>query len=258
MLHLDARLAAAFGAAFLAAAINSVAGGGTLVSFPVLLWLGLPPIVANATSTVGIWPGSLGSVWGFRREFRRTRPVLRWLVLPSVAGGAAGALLLRGTSSAAFERLVPFLILFATVAFTLQARAQAWVRARTAGVHPGGRWLAAAIAAQLAVGIYGGYFGAGMSILMLATLGLLGMTDILEMNALTSFFALWINGIAIAVFLAAGLVDLRVALVMAAGALLGGYGAAGIARRVGRVAVRRFVVAVGFTMTVLLFVRIWL
>jgi uncharacterized membrane protein YfcA len=111
-------------AAFLAGAINSVAGGGTLVSFPTLVWLGLPPIIANATNTVAIWPGSLGSIWGFRREFRQTDPRMRILCVSSLAGGVIGALLLRVTPAAVFERLVPFLILFATILFTVQAPIQ--------------------------------------------------------------------------------------------------------------------------------------
>src|SRR5512142_2989908 len=104
-------LAAAALAAFLAGAINSVAGGGTLISFPTLIWLGLPSVIANATNTIGIWPGSLGSIWGFRREFAHTDRVMRWLVIPSFIGGAIGALLLRLTPSHMFDRIVPFLIL---------------------------------------------------------------------------------------------------------------------------------------------------
>src|SRR5690349_6424368 len=120
-------LAAAL-AAFLAGAINSVAGGGTLVSFPTLVWLGLPSIIANATSTVAIWPGSLGSIWGFRREFKQTDPRMRWLCVSSLMGGGVGAMLLRSTPAALFEKLVPFLILFATVLFTIQAPIQKKLR----------------------------------------------------------------------------------------------------------------------------------
>lgn len=249
------QLSAAFGAAFLAGAINSVAGGGTLVSFPVLIWLGLPSVVANATSTMGIWPGSLGSLWGFRRELRRADRVMLLLVPPSLLGGALGALLLRRTSPAAFDRLVPFLILFATLLFALRGAVQRWLRSRDARERRSTTWLVLAVGFQLAVGTYGGYFGAGASIIMLSALGILGMTDILEMNALTSLFALCINGVAIAVFIAAGLIHWPYVLVMAAGALLGGYGAAGVARRVGAQAVRTFVIAVGLVLTVVFFVR---
>jgi uncharacterized membrane protein YfcA len=247
---------AAFSAAFLAGAINSVAGGGTLVTFPMLLWLGLPSVTANATNTVAIWPGSLGSLWGFRRELAQTDASMRWLIIPSLAGGGAGALLLRATPTGVFDRLVPFLILFATVLFTVQPLVQ---RALRLGVHEGGHrssaWFAGAMLFQLAVAIYGGYFGAGMGIMMLSALSIMGMTDILKMNALTSLFALCINGVAAALFIEAHMVYWPFVLVMAVGAVLGGYGAAGIARRVGRQAVRRCVIAIGFTIAVLLFVR---
>src|SRR6266852_4608141 len=111
---------AAFGAAFLAGMINSVAGGGTLLTFPTLIWLGLPSVTANATSTVAIWPGSLGGMWGYRRELRGTDPRMLALVIPSLIGGIAGAWLLQFTPPSVFDRLVPFLILFATVLFMVQ------------------------------------------------------------------------------------------------------------------------------------------
>jgi uncharacterized protein len=250
-----AYLVAAFATAFLAAAINSVAGGGTLVSFPVLVWLGLPPVVANATSTAGIWPGSLGSIWGFRQELRRTNRRMLWLVIPCLVGGISGALLLRATSEAAFSRLVPFLVLFATLLFAARARVQAWLKQRT-GISPDGApGLPLGISLTFAVGIYGGYFGAGMSIMNLSVLGVLGMVDLLEMNALTSLFSLSVNGIAIALFAAVGLVSWPVALAMAVGALLGGYGAAGVAKRIGREILGRIVIVIGFTVSAVFFAR---
>jgi uncharacterized membrane protein YfcA len=256
-LHTDPlQLAAAFAAALLAAAVNSVAGGGTLISFPILVGLGLPSIVANVTSTVGIWPGSLGSIWGFRRELSRADPRMRVLVLPCFLGGAAGALLLRATTTATFDALVPFLVLFATVLFALRGAVQDWLRRRSSGGELGGpRWRWLGLVAALAVAVYGGYFGAGMSIMNLSMLGMLGMTDLLEMNALTSLFSLCVNGVAIALFAAAGLVDWPVALAMAAGAVLGGYGAAGVARRIGRKALGRFVIAVGLVVSAVFFAR---
>ncbi len=251
-------LLAAFGAALFAAAVNSVAGGGTLISFPVLVWLGLPSVVANATSTVGIWPGSLGSIWGFRRELLRTDPRMRLLVIPCLVGGAAGALLLRATTSALFDELVPFLIQFATLLFALRGPIQSWLQRRASadGGEPAGRgWQGRGMLAILPVAIYGGYFGAGMSIMNLSMLGILGMTDLLEMNALTSLFSLCVNGVAIALFAAAGLVHWPVALAMTVGALLGGYGAAGIARRIGRKALGRLVIAIGLTVSAIFFAR---
>jgi len=246
----------AFVAAFLAGAINSVAGGGTLVSFPVLLALGLPPVVANATNTVGIWPGAFGSVWGFRREMRRLDRRVFWLVLPSLVGGLVGAILLRSTSSSDFEKVAPWLILFATFLFTIQASLQKFLQSSVSIQHHGSKWLIAAVLAQLCVAIYGGYFGAGMSIMSLSVLGLLGMTEMLEMSATTSLLSFVINGIAGVLFVVSGLVHWPIATAMALGALSGGYGATGVARRIGKVAVRRFVICVGMTISVALFLRL--
>lgn len=248
-------LAAAAVAAFLAGAINSVAGGGTLVSFPTLIWLGLPSITANATSTVAIWPGSLGSIWGFRREIRQLEPKVLLLTIPSFIGGAAGATLLRFTPPAVFDRLVPFLILFATILFTAQAPIQRRFNVGSHAIHRSAGWLTLAMTFQLFVGLYGGYFGAGIGIMMLSALSILGMSDILKMNALTSILALCINGVAATLFIVTHMVQWRYVAIMAVAAVIGGYGAAGLARRVGRTVVRRFVIAVGFTIAVVLFIR---
>jgi uncharacterized membrane protein YfcA len=244
---------AACAAAFLAGAINSVAGGGTLISFPTLVWLGLPPVIANATNTVAIWPGSLGSLWGFRRELRQADPKMRALCVSSLLGGGIGALLLRFTPSSWFERMVPFLILFATLLFTVQGPVQKRWKGRIGSAHR--VWLPGALVLQLGIAIYGGYFGAGISFLMLSGLSLSGMTDILEMNALTSLYSLCINGVAAALFIGAGMVYWTYVLPMALAAVIGGYGAAGVARRIGRTAVRRFVITAGFTFSVVLFLR---
>lgn len=241
----------------MAGAINSVAGGGTLVTFPTLLWLGLPPIVANATNTLAIWPGSLGSLWGFRREMRQIDRSMLWLIVPSLAGGATGALLLRMTPPGVFSRLVPFLVLFATVLFSVQGSVQRWLRTAQAaeGDSRSARWLAGALVFQFFVATYGGYFGAGMGIMMLSALSIMGMTDILRMNALTSLLALFINGTAAILFTLAGLISWPFVLAMAIGAVAGGYGAAGLARRIGKAHVRRFVIIVGYTIATVLFVR---
>ena len=244
-------------AAFLAGAINSVAGGGTLVSFPTLVWLGLPSITANATSTVAIWPGSLGSIWGFRSELGHSQPQLKLLSVSSLIGGAIGAILLRFTPAAIFERLVPFLILFATILFFVEGPIQKRLRERGASDRDTLIWMPGALALNLLVAIYGGYFGAGMSIMMLSFLSILGLTDILQMDALTSLFSLCVNGMAAILFISLKMVDWRYVLPMAVAAIIGGYGAAGLARRIGRVAVRRFVIAVGVVVSVILFVRLF-
>jgi uncharacterized protein len=247
--------AAAFGAAFLAGAINSVAGGGTLVSFPTLIWLGLDSITANATSTVAIWPGTVGSMFGYRREMRAVERAHWALLLPSLIGGIAGAILLRMTPSSVFDRLVPFLILFATLLFMAQARVQRSLGVAKHEGHRGGKWLAGAMLFQLVVGLYGGYFGAGIGILMLAALSILGLKDIHEMNALKVVLGGTVNGIAAVYFVAAHMVNWDYVLIMVAGALAGGYGGAGAARKAGGPAVRKTVIAIGFGMAVYLFVR---
>jgi uncharacterized membrane protein YfcA len=248
-------LAIAAAAAFLAGGINSVAGGGTLITFPTLMWLGLPSITANATNTVAIWPGSLGSIYGFRREFANADRIMRLLAIPSMIGGAAGAMLLRYTPTSVFDHLVPVLILFATVLFTVQAPIQRRLKSIEGKSERTAKWLLGAVGFQLLVGLYGGYFGAGMSIMMLSALAILGMTDILQMNALTSFFALCINGVAAALFIWAQMIYWPYVLIMAICAIIGGYGAAGAARAIGRTAVRRFVIFVGFTIAAIMFVK---
>jgi uncharacterized membrane protein YfcA len=247
--------AAAFAAAFLAGAINSVAGGGTLVSFPTLIWLGLGSVTANATSTVAIWPGTVGSTLGYRRELREAEPRFRILIVPSLVGGLTGALLLRWTPALTFDRMVPWLILFATLLFMAQETVQRMLKTADAKGRATTRWLAGAILFQLAVGIYGGYFGAGIGILMLAALSILGLTDIHEMNSLKVVFGGTINGIAAAYFVWAGMVEWSYVLVMAVAAITGGYGGAGVARRVGRTWVRRIVIGIGFGMAISLFVK---
>lgn len=245
------------GAAFLAGGINSVAGGGTLITFPALLGLGLPAIAANATSTVAIWPGSLGSIWGFRRELQSVPARMRWLAVPAVLGGIGGALLLRITPLSLFRALVPFLILFATILFTVQAPIQRRLASVRGSTPRGKSWIAAVMLGQFAVGVYGGYFGAGMSIMMLTALALMGMDDILKMNAMTSFLSLCTNGVASILFAVAHMVVWPYVFAMMAAALVGGYAAAGAARRIGKKRVRQLVILVGFTIAAVLFVRMF-
>jgi uncharacterized membrane protein YfcA len=244
-----------FVAGLLCGAINSIAFGGSLVSFPTLVWLGVPPIIANATNTAAVWPGSLGAVWGYRRELcDNTSPRMYWLAVPSVFGAVAGAMLLRVTPAAVFDRLVPLLILFATILFAVQDRVQRLFN-MTAD-HHGSRWFAGAMIFQFFVSVYGGYFGAGMGILMLAALAILGHDDIHQMNGLKNLLALFINGVAAVYFVGASMVIIGDALVMAIGAILGGVVSAGLARRMGRTAVRRAVIVIGFAMTLVLFLRL--
>jgi uncharacterized membrane protein YfcA len=245
-----------FVAAFIAGAINSVAGGGTLVSFPALVWVGLPSTIANATSTVAIWPGSLGAMWGYRHDLGGLPASTYALIVPSLVGGILGAVLLVMTPTDVFDRLIPLLILFATVLFMLQEPVQRMVKT-TGKAHSGSRgWLMGAITFQFFVAVYGGYFGAGIGILMLAAFGIMGFTDIHQMNGLKNFLALCINGVAAAYFIWNGMVSWPHALVMAIGAITGGVWGAGVARRIGPKAVRRTVIIVGFTMAISLLFRL--
>jgi uncharacterized protein len=243
-----------FVAAFAAGSVNSIAGGGTLLTFPTLLFLGVPSKLANGTSTVALWPGSLGGVWGFRRELAESDPRLFALAVPSIVGGIAGAILLVLTPTDVFDRLIPFLILFATCLFMAQDPIQR--RFNLSAAHEArSHWLSWTMVFQLGVAIYGGYFGAGIGILMLAALSLMGHTDIHRMNAVKNLLALCINGIAAMYFVYVGMVIWQDALVMMAAAILGGIGGAGMARRLGRAAVRKLVIAIGFAIAVGTFYR---
>jgi uncharacterized protein len=247
--------AGAFAAAFVAGAINSVAGGGTLVSFPTLIWLGLNSVTANATSTVAIWPGTVGSMLGYRRELRAAEPRFLALIGPSLVGGIVGAVLLRLTPSSVFDRLVPFLILFATLLFMAQEPIQRKLRTGTGEARSTAGWMVGAMLFQLGVGLYGGYFGAGIGILMLAALSILGLKDIHEMNALKVILGGTINGIAAIYFIWKGMVYWPYVLVMVVGAIAGGFGGAGVARKLGGKTVRRIVIGIGFAMALSLFMK---
>ena len=244
-----------FAAACAGGAINSVAGGGTLLTVPTMIWLGVPALNANATSTVALWPGSLSGAWGFRREMGQADPRVYALVVPSLIGGLAGAILLKRTPPDLFERLIPALILFATCLFMIQEPLQR--RFNLTALHNArSHWLSWTMLFQLAVGIYGGYFGAGIGIMMLAALSLMGHTDIHQMNGLKNLLAVAINGIAIVYLVFTDLIRWDDALLMAVGSIIGALIAAGTARRVGRGAVRHVVVAVGLTMALSMFLRL--
>lgn len=247
-------------AAFGAGTINAIAGGGTLISFPALLAIGLTGQQANVTSTLALWPGSIGGFLGHRDDLHGTRRFALRLLAPSLLGALLGAALMLATPARAFDRLVPWLILTATL---LMAANDPLGRA-LGHVHGGERgraWWAAAIAFQFLVGVYGGFFGAGIGILMLAALSLLGLTDIHQMNGLKNLLALSINGAAILCFLAAewrfhaGNVAWGLAALMAGAAMAGGFFGSAMAHRVGRKTVRRIVVGIGFLLTAWYFYR---
>ena len=250
-----ATLAGAAAAAFVGGFINSMAGGGTLVTFPILVALGIPPLVAKATNTMALGPGAFGSLWGYRD---RLAGMGAWIVrfsVPCVLGGFLGAWLLLSTGQDRFARIVPFLVLGATVLLMLNGPLGRWLGGRAGAEDSGLHLTWPFLLAQFAVGTYGGYFGAGIGILMLAVLGLAGFTDIHKMNAIKVWGALITNVVAAALFAAGGVVLWPLALVMAAGSIAGGYGGARLAQRVGRTWVRRVVVLVGLSGSVWLLLR---
>jgi hypothetical protein len=240
--------------------INAVAGGGTLLSFPVLVWVGRDPIVANATNALALWPGALAGALGFRRELASAPRLLALLLPPALVGGAFGSWLLLRTPGRVFSTLVPFLVLAATLLMALQRPLRRLVRAPPPGAPPiavGGSGPAAVALGlgQLAVSIYGGYFGAGMGILMLAALGLYGVADIHQRNGLKNVLGAVTNGVAGVYFAISGAVSWPDAGILAVGAILGGYAGAATSRRLPRAVAEMVVVAIGVGMTVALFVR---
>jgi uncharacterized membrane protein YfcA len=240
-----------------AGVMNAIAGGGTLLTFPALVGLGIPPIVANATSTVALWPGAVSSFWGYRPALRGAR---RWAIgfaAPSLLGGALGAWLLLRTPPERFANLVPWLVLGATGLFVLQGPLMAALRRRrgetlvveldherdakrTRRTPP-----MSILFFQFLVAIYGGYFGAGVGILMLAALGLMGLTNIHRMNGLKNWGGLCMNFVAAATFAFSSLVSWPVALMMAIGSIGGGYIGSRTAQRVPQKVVRYAIILIG-------------
>lgn len=232
-----------------AGALNSVAGGGSFVAFPALLLSGVPPIVANATNSAALWLGTVASARGYRREIAEHRHLLARVAAVSIVGGVLGALLLLRTPAHVFTALIPYLLLLATAVFALSPYL---TKPHSGGARHHSYWQ---LAAQFLVSIYGGYFGAGVSILMLAILAFSGLPSLNAMNGVKNFLAACINGVALVPFLLAGVIWWPQATMMALGAIIGGYLGARIGRRIAPQHLRRFVIAVGATMTVYFFIK---
>jgi uncharacterized membrane protein YfcA len=256
-----------FAVAFVGGALNSVAGGGSFLALPALISIGVPGVPANATTTLAMWPGSLSSAIAYRREILAIKSWFTALGAVSLAGGLIGGWLLVKTSNSQFLDLLPWLMLAAALTFTFGARVVARFRgietpvADTGGVAHAGvvppapklpLWI---LAFQLLIAIYGGYFGGGMGIMMLAGLAVAGMSDIHEMNGLKTLLAVVINGVALVEFVAKGVIVWRLGIIMVAGGIAGGYIGAAYARRFPPRAVRTFVIVVAWAMTVYFFVR---
>ena len=236
-----------------AGAINAIAGGGTLLTFPTLLLCGTPPIIANATSTLALVIGTAGSIFGFRQQIAAVKEWLTRFVPVSLAGGWLGSWLLTHTSDQFFARLVPFLILFATLLFLAQNAFRKFARRDTEPTDAGRRGVWVAVAFQFGVAIYGGYFGAGIGILMLASLGFLGLSDIHEINALKNILSSLINLVAAVVFTYSGLIDWPKMGIMTVGALAGYWLGAHYSQRLPQLAVRRLITGIGLAMSAVTF-----
>ncbi len=244
-----------FVTAILGGTLNSVAGGGTFFTFPSLIFVGVPPIQANATSSVALWPGSAASVGAYWNELKKQKAsLIIVLSVASLIGGIVGAFLLLGTSQATFVHLIPWLLLLATVLFTFNKLIVALLRIETKSEVSWKSLLGVAVL-QIIIAIYGGYFGGGIGILMLASLAIMGMDNIHEMNSIKTLLTIIINGVAVIIFIARGVVFWPQAIVMVVGATLGGYGGAYLARKVDQKWVRLFVTIVGFSLTLYFFIK---
>jgi len=241
-------MAAAFGAGVL----NTIAGGGTFLTFPALVFTGIPPVIANATSAVAVFPGYFGGVLGYRRELRVfARPRLIRLAVITLAGGLAGSLLLLVSSNRAFSVIVPFLLLGATFAFLFGDRVRALAARTRRTVTPDG-----AVGLFL-VSVYGGYFNGGLGIVLLALFALWGMTDIHQMNGLKSGMSFALSAISVATFAVAGLVQWPQAIAMMLASTVGGYAGAPLARALPKALVRGLIAAIGFGVSGVFFYRLF-
>ena len=282
-----------FAAAFVGGALNAVAGGGSFIGLPMLIFSGVPAVSANATNTLALWPASISSAWAYRRELSAARAWVTRLGAVSLAGGILGGLLLVRTSDTAFLRLLPWLLLVAAVTFSFGSTLQRmFARQHPAGEaaqhptasatqhptasatqhaageaakHPAGEAAKHPTAIdpqhltvlflQLLISVYGGYFGGGMGIMMLATLAIAGMTDMHQMNAVKSVLAVLINGVALAEFIALGAIAWAPGIIMVAGGIAGGYVGAATARRVDQRYVRALVMVIAWGMTIYFFLQ---
>jgi uncharacterized membrane protein YfcA len=243
-----------FFAGALGGAINAVAGGGSFVSFPALLFTGVPAIPANATNTLALWVGTTASGGAYREKLNITRRVMIPLVITSVIGGFAGAFVLIRTPAQTFLHVLPWLLLGATLLFAFGKHLTGRI---SAGITHEANNAAVMVASiyETIVAVYGGYFGGGVGIMNLAMLAALGMTDIHAMNKLKVMLGGVINGVATITFIAAGTIVWPQAMVMTAGSILGGYSSAHFSQKLPQTWVKSFVILAGTAMTIYFFIR---
>jgi uncharacterized membrane protein YfcA len=244
-----------FVAAMIAGVINSVAGGGSLISFPALIAFNVPSVPANATNTAALWPGTLSSAYAYSRDTKLYRDLVVPLIIPSALGGLLGAFVLVITPPEWFDRIVPFLVLFATLLFAFRDQFNRLFKLGGSEERVSALGRVWGFLFQLFVATYGGYFGAGIGILMLGSLSVMGLRDIHRMNGLKTILGTMINVIAFIFFALKGLVVWHLALWMTIGAIIGGYVGARTAKRVDQRYIRAFVIAVGLFVSVWLFVK---
>ena len=245
-----------FFAAVVAGAINSVAGGGSFVSFPSLLFIGIPPVNANATNTVALWPGQVASIGAYRAELEKLpwRSVMP-LLITGILGGIFGAWVLLKTPQKTFMSLVPWLMLVATLIFMLSGKITQWVRRRASEHHTTEFATGRGIFIQIFIAFYIGYFGAGAGILILAMLALLGMDQIHTMNALKALLTTVSNGVAMLMFVVSHAVYWPETILMVIGSILGGYFGAHFAQKTKPENVRRIVIVIGFVLAAYFFAQ---
>ena len=241
-------------AAFVAGALNAVAGGGSFLTLPALVFTGMPAVAANATGTVALLPGYMAGAWGFREDMQSPPGLsMRNTIVLSLIGGTLGALLLLVTPDHLFRKVVPWLLLAATAMFAFGPQLRAWAAGKNAE-HQAPSTAKAAIG-MLAVAIYGGYFNGGLGILLLALFGLLGQTQLNAMNGMKNLVSALLTAIAVVVYAAGGLVQWEQALLMMVAATAGGYGGARVARKIPAHLLRWGIVATGLVMAALFFAK---
>lgn len=240
-----------FGVAAIGSGVNAVAGGGTFLTFPILIMHGMGSVQANIMSTVALWPGSVASALAYKSERQVEKGQLKTFIIISALGSVVGTAVLLLTPEVTFSALVPWLLFVATLIFTFGGRGVKFLNQFSAEVTPSRKL--AGFLLQFVIAIYGGYFGAGQGILMLAMLQLMGLTHIHQMNALKTILGSTINAVAVAIFLFSGRVAWDIAVVMIAGAILGGYFGARLSLRFSPQKIRLMVSAVGFAMSAYFF-----
>ena len=248
-----------FISAAIAGAINSIAGGGSFIAFPALIFTGVPPINSNAMCSVALFPGSMASIGGYRLELVEERKILPLMILTSIIGGIAGSIIMLRTPPNTFMELVPYLLLTANLLFIFRTKITTAFRNRRISKESNRiTQISRVVILQLFIALYGGFFGAGMGIMMLAALALMGMDNIHKMNAFKVVLGSCINGIAALIFISAGVILWLQTSIMIFGAILGGFWGAHYARKYDPAKVRKIVIFIGSAMTLYFFARVYL